>query len=193
MDGNEAKEALERLAALQSRRQSQKNKADIDFIAEQISPFLQKTVKRHEDRQLGYVTDLDGLNPVREAEKLSSSVAQISARYHQLEDQLEYLNREYLDITHAIELLADDDSEKLLEYAEMMKRNRKDRRLVKDIIAAAGPFHEFLQKYPNLAGVTQKVLHDARKIVEMQKTRTYTPRETTVLAAAFEKAGISKK
>lgn len=184
---------LDRLYAMKRRKQSQRNQDDIETIIEAITPFLKSVIKRHEDRNRGISSDLDGLNPVHEAVKFLSSISKIQGGYGQFETDLSFLDGEYNDINHAVEFLGDEDELKLMEFAKMMQRNRKDRRHVKNILEASKPLRDLLQKYSDLQKEAQKVLNETRKIVESQNNRTYTPRELTTLAGAFKEANERKK
>lgn len=187
MKGEIAQEILDRLTSMKKRRQGDRNKEDIEFILNELSNMLRKFVERDKKRDLGFKYDDGTFNPVEDIGKLYGIMATSKSKYQQLEYDLDFLNRQYNDLTHALELLNEDDVS-MLEMAKQLKQNRVHRREVKKLLELGKPMQDLLNNYPNFMKDASHINQTVKKIQQTQLDRSYCPREATALEEAFAKA-----
>lgn len=132
--------------------------------------------------------DLDGQ---RAASQLISILKNVKSTYEQNIKEITYLEREYLDINHAIELFKFNAYEGYL-LSKQLQDNRIKRRKAKDQNQQLEPLYDLITKNKNLIRDLNKTQGEIHKIKMAHQQRNYKVRARTDLQEAFNKANERK-
>lgn len=125
------------------------------------------------------------------AKVAASSLLEIStwvrSRYEQNEGDLVYYEKEFNDLTHALEFV-EFDKDNGFEIAKQLRENRINRRLAKDENEVLKPLYELLRKYKTLENELNSIKVKTRNVLTGQSNRVYKPRVRSDMQEAFDKA-----
>ncbi|WP_460271617.1 hypothetical protein [Bacillus sp. NEAU-Y102] len=94
------------------------------------------------------------------------------------------------DILHALELLKDVDFDKAGKDLNIIRQHRRH---AKDYMEITEPIWKLSQRYPGILNEIAQIQGHVKKVKEKHEARTYTPRELSSLAIAFQLADSIKE
>lgn len=129
---------------------------------------------------------MDGL---KVTEQLIQAAEEVKREYLNAGDQEDYCDREYNDLTHALELFRFGGVEGY-KLAKQMQDNRINRRAAKDLQEELKPLYDLMNKYHTFFRDLKQVHADIELTRGRQKNRRYTPRARTDLNEAFSESRL---
>jgi hypothetical protein len=118
---------------------------------------------------------------------LVNMLKDVKHTYENNQQDITYLDNEYNDLNHAIELLNLNASQGFKMYKQL-KKNRTDRRIAKDTNQQLKPLYDFLQNHSKLIKELNQIQNEVQKIKKQQKNRDYRLRVRSDMQEAFDKA-----
>jgi hypothetical protein len=131
-------------------------------------------------------------DPLKFASQLINVFVNFPLMYEEASKDVDRLDSEYGDLTHAIEL-ADIPRRDAANILKRLKENRKERREAKDFLLLSKGLFDFVKGRQGMNGDLQKLHAEMHKYKDYLTRRTYTPRVMGSMEEAYEKAGIKSK
>lgn len=126
------------------------------------------------------------IDPLTMTSQLIAAFQTVREAVEKAEIDQEYCDREYNDLTHALELINFNGVEGF-KLAKQMKDNRVRRRDAKNLIEQLQPLHELMNRHQSFFKDLKKVHAQIETTIHSQQKRTYTPRVRTDIP--FERQG----
>lgn len=107
--------------------------------------------------------------------------------YEQAVRDVEYYEKEYNDLNHALELLSFNAAQGY-HLAKELQTNRRNRRVAKDTVYQLEPLYNLFSHSENFHKQLKIANKNVIKIAQSQSSRTYKVRVRTDMQKAFDKA-----
>lgn len=120
------------------------------------------------------------MNPLGIVDGLLEAYESAKKAYEDAHQDQEYLEREYTDLNHALELINFNAVEGY-KLAKQMQQNRINRREAKNLKEQLKPLVDLLNKHKSLFSELKNVHAMMEQIVGTQQQRQYRPRERSDL------------
>ena len=130
------------------------------------------------------MTNIDAL---KITSQLIDSFQTVRDTVAQIERDQDFYEREYLDLTHALEIISFNASEGY-KLAKQLKENRHNRRNAKNTKEQLMPLHDLMKRYNNFFKELKSVHSQIEVTRNIQRKRAYTPRVREDLQEAFDRA-----
>lgn len=127
-------------------------------------------------------------SPQKYISQLINVFSQVPAWYEENEKELDYRDKEYNDLNHALELI-NFDVFRGYKLAMALKENRINRRAAKNALESLKPLYDLVKKHHNALHDMRRCMGEINKILDTQKKRVYYPRvPDSPLTEVFYKA-----
>lgn len=125
------------------------------------------------------------MNVLETIKQMIDTFEKVKSQTFQTNDSQDYFDREYNDLTHALEFKT-FDIQRGYKLAKELQENRVNRRREKNLHEQLQPFAELLNKNHNFLKELKNMQAAIEIIVHTQQSRSYTPKARVDL---FEEKG----
>lgn len=165
-------------------------KEKVDKIRTLVQPLMDKDKEKEfrEARRLKY--SWGGVDPNSFIQATVTNLKSITNFNKEATEELRVLDNETQDILHALEFL-DNKEEEMVKLSQDLAEIRKNRRKAKSFIELSSYLVNFVENNKTAVKQLVDVSTNTQACFGKLERRSYTPREKTALAKAFEK--LNKK
>lgn len=165
-------------------------KEKVDKIRTLVQPLMEKDKENafKEARRIKY--SWGNYDPNSRLQQTVSDLKAVTSYHKEATEELRVLDNETQDILHALEFL-DNTEEEMVKLSQDLAEIRKNRRKAKSFIELSSYLVNFVENNKTAVKNLVDVSTNTQACFGKLERRSYTPREKTALAEAFEK--LNKK
>ena len=158
----------------------------VGTIRELLSPIIEAEKQKsfRVQRKLKY--SWGSFDIVSRVQTMTNDLKSITKYHEEALEELRVYDNETQDILHALEFLENTDEE-MKKMSEELAEIRKNRRKAKDFIELSTYLCDFADQNRQAVNKLAEASRNTKACFAKLERRTYTPREKTALAVAFEK------
>lgn len=158
----------------------------VGTIRELLTPIIEAEKQKAFRKQRKLKYSWGNFDVVSRVQTMTNDLKSITKYHEEALEELRVYDNETQDILHALEFLENTDEE-MKKMSEELAEIRKNRRKAKDFIELSTYLCEFANQNKQAVNKLAEASRNTKACVAKLERRTYTPREKTALAVAFEK------
>lgn len=158
----------------------------VGTIRELVTPIIEAEKQKSFRRQRKLKYSWGNFDVVSRVQTMTNDLKSITKYHEEALEELRVYDNETQDILHALEFLENTDEE-MMKMSEELADIRKNRRKAKNFIELSTYLCEFANQNRQAVNKLAEASRNTKACVAKLERRTYTPREKTALAVAFEK------
>lgn len=146
--------------------------------------------KRSRKRVLQQQAVQETVDPLVYISQLNRVFTEFPMIFEQAQEDMNRLELEYNDLTHAIELVSIKNSREAVHIVNRLQENRQKRRDAKDFTLIAKVLYDFTKGRPEVSSQINRIMNEMIRTQDALSRRSYTPRVLGSLTEAYEELGL---